>query len=214
MLRVNNVDSMITVVIMVITALISILAFNNSELFGKISLQPYLIQHRKEWYRVFTHAFVHADWTHLAINMLVLYSFGRFVEISFASIWGLKGFFWYVILYIGGILFSVVYSLQHHKDNPAYSAVGASGAVSAIVFASILLNPGGGIRFIFFPFFDIPSFVFGGIYLIYSAIMAKKANDHIAHDAHFFGAVFGFIFPIILKPALILHFFNSIMNIF
>jgi membrane associated rhomboid family serine protease len=98
-------------------------------------------------------------------------------------------------------LLSSTPSYAKHKSNKFYHAVGASGAVSAVVFASILISPLTGIRFIFIPF-DIPAFIFGGLYLIFSAYMAKKGNDNIGHDAHFWGAVFGFVFTLILKPSL------------
>lgn len=201
---------MITFIIIGITALISILAFNNRELFDKFTFDPYRINHMKQIHRFFTHGLIHADWMHLAINMFVLLSFGRMVESSFIFLLGMgKGAYFFILLYVGGVLLSALPSFGKHKDDPSYRAVGASGAVSAVVFASILISPLSGIRFIFIPF-DIPAFVFGILYLIYSAYMARKASDNIGHDAHFYGALFGLVFTIITKPALLAGFINQI----
>lgn len=201
---------MITYIIIGITALISILAFSNRELFDKFSFDPYRINHMKQVHRFFTHGFIHVDWMHLLINMFVLLSFGRMVEASFIYLLGFgKGAYFFILLYIGGVLLSALPSYGKHKDDAGYRAVGASGAVSAVVFASILISPLTGIRFIFIPF-DIPAFVFGILYLIYSAYMARKASDNIGHDAHFYGALFGLVFTIITKPALLAGFINQI----
>jgi membrane associated rhomboid family serine protease len=104
---------------------------------------------------------------------------------------------------------SVLSSFGKHKDNLYYNAVGASGAVSAVVFASIVFNPMAPIRFIFIPI-DIPAFIFGGAYLFYSWYMARKGNDSIGHDAHFWGAIFGIVFTIALKPSLAMHFVSRL----
>lgn len=192
---------MITFLIIAVTAIISILAFYNKELQGRLLFSPIMIAEHRQGYRFITHAFVHADWMHLAVNMFVLLSFGSAVEVYYADLFGSKGWYFYILLYFGGILLSSTPSYAKHKSNKFYHAVGASGAVSAVVFASILISPLTGIRFIFIPF-DIPAFIFGGLYLIFSAYMAKKGNDNIGHDAHFWGAVFGFVFTLILKPSL------------
>ena len=106
-------------------------------------------------------------------------------------------------------MLSVLPSFGKHKDDPAYNAVGASGAVSAVVFASILFVPLGKIYLFFVPI-GIPAFIFGGLYLIYSAYMAKRAKDNIGHDAHFWGALFGIVFTIALKPKIFLYFIDQI----
>ena len=111
----------------------------------------------------------------------------------------------YLLLYVGGILFSVVFDFRKYKNNAYYSAVGASGAVSAIVFSSIIISPLDKIYMFFIPI-GIPSFIFGIIYLIYSAYMAKNSKDNIGHNAHFWGAVFGIAFTLILKPNLFVNF--------
>lgn len=203
---------MITYIIIAITALISFLAFSNRSLFDKLLFDPYRINHLRQYYRFFTHGLVHADWIHLGINMFVLLSFGRMVEDVFMQIFGTgKGIYFYVLLYIGGLLLSATPSFGKHKNNAWYTAVGASGAVSAIVFASILISPLSGIRFIFIPF-DIPAFIFGILYLGYSAYMSRKGHDNIGHDAHFYGALYGLLYTILIKPALLTGFINQISS--
>lgn len=203
---------MVTYIIIALTALISFLAFSNRSLFDKLLFDPYRINHLRQHYRFFTHGLVHADWIHLGINMFVLLSFGSMVENVFKQTFGVgKGMYFYILLYIGGLLLSATPSYGKHKNNAWYTAVGASGAVSAIVFASILISPLSGIRFIFIPF-DIPAFIFGIIYLGYSAYMSRKGHDNIGHDAHFYGALYGLLYTILIKPALLTGFINQISS--
>jgi len=201
---------MITYIIIAVTALVSILAFSNRALFDKMLFDPYRIHHMRQYHRFFTHGLVHADTMHLLINLFVLYSFGMMVEKYFMFYFGAgKGMYFYALLYIGALFLSSTPSYGKHKNNSWYTAVGASGAVSAIVFASILMNPLSGIRFIFIPI-DIPAFVFGFLYLAYSAYMSKRGQDNIGHDAHFYGALFGLLYTIIIKPAFLAGFINEI----
>ncbi len=203
---------MVTYLIIVLTSITSVFAFYNRGLFDKLLFDPYRIQHMNQYYRFITHGFVHADWMHLIINMFVLLSFGRIVEQAFLILTGAsKGIYYFVLLYLGGLLLSSTPSFGKHKNNAWYTAVGASGAVSAVLFSSIVISPLSGIRFIFLPF-NIPAFIFGILYLIYSAYMARKAQDNIGHDAHFWGAVFGFIFTIVIKPALLISFIKQLTS--
>ena len=204
---------MITLIIIVITLITSLVAFQNVSLFHKLLFNPYQMYHRKEWYRMFTHAFIHSDWMHLFMNMLVLYSFGGILENRFEYLFESKATLNYIFLYMGGIVLASFPGYEKHKEHPHYSSVGASGAVAAVVFSGILIDPAQGIYFIFIPF-PIPGIIFGIGYLVYSAYMNKKGVDNIAHDAHFWGAVFGFIFTIILKPTLFISFIEQVRNIF
>jgi len=204
---------MITYIIIAITCLVSVAAFNNRELFGKLKFNPYSIKSNNEWYRFFTYGFIHADWIHLLVNMMVLYSFGRIVEAELVQYFHEKTSYYYVLLYVSSLMISVVASYQKQKDNIYYNAVGASGAVSAVLFSSILLYPKGSIMFIFLPI-PIPSPIFGILYLIYSAVMAKKAKDNIGHDAHFWGAVFGITYTLLAKPLIAKNFAEQIMSYF
>ncbi|HNX44259.1 MAG TPA: rhomboid family intramembrane serine protease [Bacteroidales bacterium] len=199
----------VTLFILVITILVSILAFSNQGLYRRMAFNPYDIRQFRNGYRFLSYALVHADWVHLLINMLVLYSFGRAVEVYYGMIWGLKGQFYYFLLYAGGIVFSTTPAYAKHKDDYTYTAVGASGAISAVVFASIIFDPLNKIYIFMIPF-GIPAVIFGLLYLVYSWYMAKKNVDNIGHDVHFWGAVFGFVFTIALKPSLALHFVDTL----
>lgn len=199
----------ITFIIIIITSIISIGAFNNAELFDKLKFNAYQIKNSGEKWRFFSYALVHSGWIHLLINMYVLYSFGGVVEESFTLNFGPIGSLYFVLLYIGGILFSTLFDFGKHKDDIYYNAVGASGAVSAVVFSSILVYPAGSI-FLFPIPFPLPSWVFGIAYLIYSAYMGKKGVDNIGHNAHFWGAVFGIVLTIVLVPNVIQNFFSTI----
>ncbi len=194
----------VTLVIMAITALVSVAAFGNVQLFGDLLFDPYLIRVRRQWYRFFSHAFVHANWSHLLVNMFVLYMFGRNVEPLLGMITGGASVVPYAVLYLGGVLFASLPSYRKHQDDPNYRAVGASGAVSAVLFAQILLLPTMGVRIMFIPV-DMPAWVFGIIYLWYSWYMDKRGGDNVAHDAHFYGAVYGVLFIAVLEPSVVLH---------
>jgi len=199
----------VTLFILAVTILVSVGALLNGIVLHRLQFNAYAVQHHREWWRFFTYGLVHADWVHLLVNMYVLYSFGAVVEMLYRYHFDVKGTFYYVFLYIGGILFSVLYDFGKHKDDPYYNAVGASGAVSAVVFASIILYPGGKISLFFIPI-GIPSALFGILYLVYSAYMARRGKDNIGHNAHFWGAVFGAVFTIVLKPSLFPAFLNSL----
>ncbi len=205
----------ITLVIVIITALISFQAFNNQGLFNKLKHFPYVEQRQGEWYRLLTSGFVHADWIHLGINMFVFYEFGRLIEQLFIqeSLFGpIKGRIVFILLYLLGIVFASLPSFAKHKDNPHYSAIGASGAVSGILFAYIIFFPWSTLRL--YGIIPIPAIIAGIAYLVYSSWAGKKGGDNIGHDAHFYGALFGFIFTILMKPSLFLLFINQLINNF
>jgi membrane associated rhomboid family serine protease len=201
----------LTLIIIVITALISINGFSNRELFHKLDFSPYQVIHRKEWHRLFTHIVLHGDWMHLFVNMFVLYSFGSTIEAAFEAIWGGTGSFYYILLYLGGAAFASLPGLKRHQDNPHYSAIGASGAVAAVLFTSIILAPMSKIYIMFIPL-GIPAFIFGPLYIGLEYYLDKRGGGNIAHDAHYWGAIFGFVFPLALKPSLFLHFINQIFG--
>lgn len=201
------------IAIIIITSIISVLAFGNPELMYKLKFNAFAIKHEKQGWRFFTYGLVHGGWGHLAINMFVLWSFGRIVLYFYQELFSNAGYFYFLVLYIGGIMFSVLYDFGRYKDDAMYNAVGASGAVSAVVFASIILYPAGGVYLFFIPI-EIPSPIFGILYLVYSAYMAKRGQDNIGHDAHFWGAIYGVILTIALKPALALIFWEELFQIF
>jgi len=185
----------LTIFLIAVTVIISVLAFNNLDLFNKLKFNAVMVTQKKDYSRLFSHALIHADWMHLIVNMFVLYSFGQVVETSFSVLFP-AGNFIYVLMYVLAVPFASIPSLLKHKNNVSYNSVGASGAVMAVLFASILLSPNGTLMIFPIPI-PIKSWIFGIIYLGYSYFMSKKSNDNIAHDAHFAGAIFGFIFPII-----------------
>lgn len=200
---------------MAITALVSLACFNNRDLKYRLTFSPYAAKHHNRWYTVFSHALVHADYLHLGVNMFVLYSFGKLTESILFHHFGMKGFFLYALLYIGGIAFATLPAFRRHSDNPGYLAVGASGAVSAVLFASIMLLPfipnGKGISLIFLPFLSIQPFFFGLLYLAYEVIMDRRGRDNVAHDAHFWGAIFGAVFIVAVRPATIPEFWERFL---
>lgn len=202
-----------TYIFIVATAIFSYLGFNNRELFDKYKFNAYMVYHRKEWYRLLSHGFLHADWTHLFVNMLVLFFFGRHVEnyLDLLESHGIIKFskLFFVILYITAIAFSSSLSLVKHKDNHWYNSIGASGAVSAVLFMSIFFGPW---NFIYvFLALPIPGFIYGVLYLIYSQYMSRRGGDNIGHDAHFIGAVYGFFYPLIIGAPFHI-FYNQLLN--
>ena len=201
-----------TLIIIIVTLIITVIAFYSEEVMSKMMLNPYQVYHKKEWYRMITHGFLHADWTHLIINMIVLYSFGSNVESWFREL-KMAGYInsmaiTYSLLYFGGIIISSMITLFRHRNNRWYNSVGASGAVSAIIFTSIFFNPLD--KLYFFAVIPIPGIVFAILYLVYSSYMSRRNRDNINHDAHFLGAVYGFAFPFLIDIDLLSHFLEGL----
>jgi len=197
----------VAIILIIAICAISIAGFSQAELVYKYQFNAYQIKHRKEYIRLISHGFFHADWMHLLINMFVLYSFGDAVLFYFSQSIAANPNLLFIFFFLSAIVISSLYSFAKEKDNYNYNALGASGAVSAIVFASILYNPYGTIYLYFIP---VPGIVLGIGYLVYSRIMSKKNVDNIGHDAHFWGAVYGLVFPIIFEPRLLIHFVQKI----
>ncbi len=200
----------ITVIIIIITCIISIAAFQNENLLRKFIFSPYTVaRDSSQYFRFLTSGLIHGSWIHLLLNMYVLWMFGYITEQYFSGVFYPAGTALFIAMYILAIPISETVSFIKHKDNYSYASLGASGAVSAVVFASILFEPTNKLYIIFIPI-GIPAFIFGPLYLAYSAYMSKQNIDNIGHDAHFFGAVFGFVFPLLFKPELLLRFFAII----
>ncbi len=200
----------IVAIISIITIIVSIMGFRQEGLFYKLQLNPWQIVHKKEYHRVFTHALLHADWAHLIINMIVFFSFGESLLRHLGDYFGDMASVIFLILYVFAIVISSIYSIIANKDNASYNAIGASGAVSAVVFASIFFDPWHKIGL--YGIIPVPGILFAFIYLGYSYYMGKKSYDNIGHDAHFFGALFGLVFPIIIKPELFQVFINNLFG--
>lgn len=184
----------IIILIIAITAIISFIAFNNKEIFEKYKFNVGAILHRKEYVRVLSAGFLHADIMHLLFNMMTLYFFGPVILEGFGNI----GF---LIIYFGSILLGNIFSLFIYQKQPWYSAIGASGGVSGILFAAIAMMPNIGIYFFFIPI-PIPGFIFGLLYFSYSVYMMlnPKQWDNLGHAAHLGGAFFGLVYAVILQP--------------
>ncbi len=200
----------IVTIISIITIIISIMGFRQEGLFYKLQLNPYQIIHKKDYHRILTHALLHADWAHLIINIIVFFSFGEGLLQYFTFYFGDIASVIFLIFYTLAIITSSIYSIIKNKNNPSYNAIGASGAVSAVVFANIFFDPWHKIGL--YGIIPIPGILFAFIYLGYSYYMGKKNYDNIGHDAHFWGAIFGLIFPIILKPELFQIFINNLFG--
>lgn len=199
----------ITIVILILTCIVSFTAFSNQKVIDDLIFYPPAITQRNQWYRFVTNGVIHADIPHLAFNMFSFYLFGNFVEKDFMYLFNENGKILFLAMYITALVVCLIPTYFQHKDNYHYRSLGASGAVSAVVFAGIFLNPTIKIGLIIIPPI-IPGFIFGPLYLILSAYMAKRGGDHINHSAHFWGAVWGIVFVII--TCLLLTEFNPITN--
>lgn len=192
-----------TIIIILINCIVSYMALNDSKLMSNLLLTPYSIKKNKEYYRFITSGFIHADFQHLIFNMISLYFFGYIAEAWLGT--GL-----YILFYLAAIVVSDIPTYLKNKNNSYYASLGASGAVSAVIFASIILHPLGELSFVFLPFLKIPAIVFGIAYLVYSYYMDKQSRDNVNHSAHLFGALFGLAFIGVLYPTTIPAMIESI----
>ncbi len=209
---------MITYVFLGIIILFSLYCFSNRAAMGKYLFHPYSIKHQGEHYRFLTHAFIHGDFVHLAFNCLALYSFGRVLEDHFfPQLFGEKlGRIYYIILFTGGIYAASITEYLRNKNNPDYSSLGASGAISSILFCFIMVSPLSQIYLFFIP---IQGWIAGALLLGVSYYLIKRKrkgnySDNISHESHFWGALFGVVFILIAKPVLAKYFFLQIMDAF
>ncbi len=188
----------ITLAILIVTCIISIVAFRNQQLLDDLIFYPPAVTERKQYYRFFTCGFIHANVPHLAFNMYSFWIFGEYVEILFMTIFGPVGRWYYLLMYISALAVCLLPTYAQNKDNYHYRSLGASGAVSAVIFAFIFLNPLQGIGLIFLPReLMIPGFIFGFLYLAISSYLDKKGGGNINHSAHIWGALYGIAFLII-----------------
>lgn len=190
----------ITLIIVIITSIVSFTAFSNQKMIDDFIFDPPAISNRNQWYRFFSAALIHADIAHLAFNMLSFYSFGEYVEANFKYLFGPAGSLLYLALYVMSQFFCLLPSYYKNKDNYHYRSLGASGAVSAVIFAGIFLAPLQKIGILFIPF-GIPGFIFGFIYLAVTAYLDRKGGGNINHSAHLYGAIAGIALLIIFGYA-------------
>lgn len=185
-------------VIFVFTIVTSLYAFYDNSAYGKFMLHPYSVSKGNNIYTLITSGLIHADWMHLFFNMFTFYAFAFTLE-------RLMGSWQFGLLYFLGLVLSDIPTVFKHKDNFNYNSLGASGAISAVLFSYILFQPMDKIYIMFIPI-GIPAVVFGFLYLIYCAYASRNSRDHINHDAHLFGALTGLIFTIIFVPGIIQNF--------
>ena len=202
----------ITLIIIIITTIISISAFRNSKIMDDLIFYPPAVRNG-HWYRFFSCGLIHADTGHLIFNMFALYIFGEGristpdgpvftgVEYQFVEVFGQKGKIIYLAMYIIALAICLLPTYSKNKDNYHYRSLGASGAVSAVIFSSILFRPLMGMGLFFIPIY-IAGFLFGIIYLLVSNWLEKKAQDNVNHSAHIFGALFGIAFTIVACKAI------------
>lgn len=199
---------MITYAILFLTVGFSLYAMNNPEIKYKYIFHPYSINHFNQHYRFLSHAFLHGDYIHLAFNMYALWMFGPIVEKGVLPILlgesgepdKKLGIVFYILLYTGAIYASSISEYFKNKNNTHYTSLGASGAVNALIFSYITCLPMSQLGFFFIP---MPAWVFGVLYLGISYYLSKRRTgnnsvDNIGHEAHFWGAIYGIVFTLIL----------------
>jgi len=195
---------MITIAIIVITCLTSYLAFRDRGLMNRMIMHPATVARNNEFYRFISSGFIHADWTHLGINMYVLYAFGQTVENQYTALFGKMGLPYFILMYFGAMFISSIPSYLKHRNHEGYRSLGASGATAGVVFAYILFYPDN-----WFLWPPLPAIAIGVGYLAYSFWASNRKRDNINHDAHAYGAIFGFLFTLALKPDLLPHFLGG-----
>jgi len=200
----------VTLILIIITAASSIYGWNNPDVQNKWMFSPYSVYHGKQYYRFLTSGFIHSNTMHLIFNMIALYFFGGVIERIYEITFGIIGIVFYVITYIAGIIVANLKTYFNHRNSSFYNSLGASGGVASVLFASILYRPTVGICIYFV--ICIPAFILGVIYLIYSFYSGKRMADDINHDAHLFGALFGIVFTILLRPTVIISFIQQIIE--
>lgn len=189
----------ITIIIIIATSIISFIAFSNHNLMEQFIFYPPAVR-RGQIYRFFSCGLIHADWGHLIFNMISLYLFGEAVELKFVEAFGRMGKLVYLGMYVLALAVSEIPSYLKHKDSYHYRSLGASGAVSAVIFAGILFFPFAKLGLFFIPIY-IAGFLFGIIYLFVSGWLDRRGGGNINHSAHIFGALFGIGFTIIACQA-------------
>jgi membrane associated rhomboid family serine protease len=195
-----------TLIVIIITAIVSIIAFNNSELMSKLILWPRVMDNPAEYYRLISSGFIHADWPHLFFNMFTLYFFGENIEVIFAYF---DARYLFILLYLTGIVVASLPSFLKNRNNNNYRSLGASGGVSAVLFATIYYLPWSKISMMFIPI-GIPAILFGALYIAYSAYMQKAGRDNVNHNAHLWGSIYGFAFASVFD---LMHGGNALPNL-
>jgi len=186
----------ITLTLLVITVALSLFSFGNKKVINDFIFYPPAIKRDNEWWRFVTNGFIHADLGHLAFNMFSFYMFGEYVEKYFIVLFNEKGKALYLAMYLTALVVCLIPTYIMQRNSNSYRSLGASGAVSAVVFAGVFLDPTIKIGLFIIPPI-IPGFIFGPLYLLMTIYMSKRGGDNINHSAHFWGSVWGVGFLII-----------------
>lgn len=188
----------ITLVIVIITVLISIRGFSSQQTIDDLIFYPPVISGRNQYYRFITHGLIHADVIHLAFNMLALYSFGEGLEkvMGFSCLFGDYGRLVFLLLYFTSLIVASLPDYIKYKDSYHFKSLGASGAVSAVIFSMLVFFPQTPIGFFFIPI-PIPGYIFAVLYLAVSVYLDKRGGGNINHSAHFWGAAYGVVFTLV-----------------
>lgn len=196
----------VTFIIIAITGIVSFMAFKNSRLMNDLILWPPAITRQHEYHRLVTYGVVHADFGHLFFNMLTLYFFGQVMEAFFAERLGGFGF---ALFYIGGLVVSILPTYLKNRTNPTYRSLGASGAVSAVLFSYVLLAPWQKIIVLVIP---MPAIVYAVLYTGYSIFMDRRGQGYVNHSAHLWGAAYGVIFTLLMDQRVLPYFLNQLSH--
>jgi membrane associated rhomboid family serine protease len=197
---------MLTLIIIAVTVLVSWQAFEKPRLIDRLILWPPAVDRKHQYDRLVTHGFIHADWQHLLFNMITLFFFGRAIEPVFTQELGMGG---YVLFYLSALVVAILPTYLRHRHDPNYRSLGASGAVSAVLFAYILLAPW---SLIFVFFLPVPAIVYAIAYVAYSFWMDRQGGDNINHSAHLSGAIYGVLFMLLMEPRVGEAFLQRLMN--
>lgn len=198
----------ITYILIAVTTVVSFWAFQSPVAMSSMMMNPYYTHRRQQYYRFITSGFIHKDHMHLLWNMFSFYFFGTAIEREFHVLFGQAGPLYFIALYILAIVVSDLPTYFKHKDNPGYNSLGASGGVSAVIFAFIIFEPLSDICIYFA--LCMPGFILGALYILFSWYQGRRSADNINHDAHLYGALFGFIFCVIVAPSSIGNFLEEI----
>ena len=187
--------------IFVITLLTSLLAFSNPQIYEQLILAPYRVYRKERLYTLLTSGLIHKDWQHLLFNMLSYYFFAFNLE-------RIIGHWQFAVLYLVSLVLSDLPTVMRHREDFWYRTLGASGAISAVVFSFILFDPMTKMMILPLPI-PIPAILFGVLYLVYCIYAGRQQADTINHDAHFYGALNGIIITIILYPEVVPYFLGK-----
>lgn len=195
-----------TLVLIAITSAVSLVGFGNPKMIESLLLWPPAITREGEYHRLLTYGLVHGDFQHLLFNMITLFFFGRAMEPFFGGLLGSNGFAFFYVL---GLVASILPTYFRHRNDTDYRSLGASGAVSGVLFAFILLQPWATIYVYVVP---VPAIVYAVLYTVYTIYMDRRGGDNVNHSAHLWGAAYGVAFTVAVAPGVAPHFLAALLH--